>query len=193
MSIKQRDLRWRRSHKETPMFRCRTISLLALAVALAAVPAIADDQHHPATAGNMQGGMMGGMQGGMGAAGIPMMGMMQMMGAGMQMMSEHVEGRIAFIKTELKITDAQLPQWNAFAQAMRDNATAMQGMMGSMMGMGQGGTLPDKLATSEKQLAARLEAIRKLKAAADPLYAVLSADQKKTADEIIISPMGMMM
>ena len=39
----------------------------------------------------------------------------------------------------------------------------------------------------------RLEAVRKLKAAADPLYAALTADQKKTADEIMLSPMGMMM
>jgi hypothetical protein len=32
----------------------------------------------------------------------------------------------------------------------------------------------------------------KLKAAVDPFYAALTADQKKTADEIVLSPMGMM-
>jgi LTXXQ motif family protein len=42
-------------------------------------------------------------------------------------------------------------------------------------------------------LAARLEAVRKRKAAADPLYMALDTDQKKTADEIMLSPMGMMM
>jgi hypothetical protein len=171
---------------------------LAFVLVLAAAPAIAadepqHDQHHPgaaAPAAGMPSAMPGGM--GMGAGGMP--GMMQMMGAnGMQMMAQHVEGRIAFLKAELKITDAQLPQWNAFADAMRDNAKAMQGMMGPMMGMGQDGTLPDKLAAREKQLTAQTEAIRKLKAAADPLYAALSADQKKTADEIMVSPMGMMM
>ena len=168
----------------------KTFASLALILALAAVPAIADDQHHPAApAAGMPGGGMG-----MGGAGGMPMGMMPMMGmGGMQMMAEHVEGRIAFLKAELKITDAQLPQWNAFADALRDNAKAMQGMMGPMMGMGQDGTLPDKLAAREKQLGGQLDAIRKLKAAADPLYAVLSADQKKTADEIMVSPMGMMM
>ena len=30
----------------------------------------------------------------------------------------HVEGRIAFLKTELKITDAQMPLWNAVADAI---------------------------------------------------------------------------
>ena len=42
-------------------------------------------------------------------------------------------------------------------------------------------------------MTARLEAVRKLKAAADPLYAALTADQKKTADDILLTPMGMMM
>ena len=42
-------------------------------------------------------------------------------------------------------------------------------------------------------LVAHLEAVRKLKAAADALYTALNADQKRTADEIMIGPMGMMM
>jgi len=62
-----------------------------------------------------------------------------------------------------------------------------------MMGMNKAATLPDKLAAHETMLAARLEALRKLKAAADPLYAALTADQKKTADDILLTPMGMMM
>ncbi len=64
------------------------------------------------------------------AASIPLMRVMPMMGQGMgQMaatMARHVEGRIAFRKTELKITDAQQAhqqaQWNAVADAMRANA-----------------------------------------------------------------------
>ncbi len=157
-------------------------------------------------AGQMPGGMPGGMMAGAqtpggqmpGAGGMPMMGMMRMMMGesgmgGMGMMSEHLEGRIAFLKAELKITDAQLPLWNGFAQAMRDNAAAMPGMQGGMMGMSQGATLPDKLAAREKMLSGRLETVRKLKGAADPLYAALSADQKKIADDIMVSPMGMMM
>jgi hypothetical protein len=176
------------------MLQRKTFTSLAFAFALAAAPAIAEesqhDQHHPeaaAPAAGMPSGMPGGM--GMGAGGMMgMMGMMRMMGMGsMQMMAEHVEGRIAFLKAELKITDAQLPQWNALADAMRHNAH----MMGPMMGMGQDGSLPDKLAAREKQLDGQLDAIRKLKAAADPLYTVLSGEQKKTADEIMVSPMGM--
>lgn len=60
-----------------------------------------------------------------------------------------------------------------------------------MIGMNKAATLPDKLAARETRLSARLETVRKLKAAVDPLYAALTADQKKTADEIMLSSMGM--
>jgi hypothetical protein len=76
---------------------------------------------------------------------------------------------------------------------MRDNATAMQAMPHTIIGKNKAATLSDKLAAGETMLAARLEAVRKLKAAADPLYTALDTDQKKTADEIMLSPMGMMM
>jgi len=125
------------------------------------------------------------------------MGMMRMMMGrdGMSMMgamARHVEGRLAFLKTELKITDAQLPLWNAVADAMRANAKNMGDMAGGMMGGSQTATLPDKLAMREKMMTTHLEALRKFKAAVDPLYAALSDEQKKTADELLIGPMGMM-
>src|SRR5689334_18602938 len=37
----------------------------------------------------------------------------------------HIEGRIAYLKTELKVTDAQQPLFDAVANAMRDNVKAM--------------------------------------------------------------------
>jgi hypothetical protein len=76
---------------------------------------------------------------------------------------------------------------------MRDDASTIQAMPHPMMEMNKGVTLPDKLAERETMLAARLDAVRKLKAVADPLYAALNADQKKTADDIMLSPIGMMM
>jgi len=166
----------------------------ALMLALIAVTAFAQqpqhDEHHPPAAGP---GMPGGMAGG----DMSMMRMMRMMMGpdGMAMMgamARHVEGRLAFLKAELKITDAQLPLWNAVADAMRANAKTMSDMAGGMMGGSQAATVPDKLATREKMMTAHLEALRKFKAAVDPLYAALSDEQKKTADELLIGPMGMM-
>src|SRR5690242_3257145 len=46
----------------------------------------------------------------------------------------HIEGRIAYLKTELKITDAQQPQFDAVANAMRDNAKAMRDAFRSLRG-----------------------------------------------------------
>jgi hypothetical protein len=170
--------------------------------ALAAAPAIAQQdehgQHHPKAAGPAgaaRSGMMQGMpEGGMpGAGGMPMTGMMRMMMGRAAAMTEHVEGRLAFLKAELKITDAQLPLWDKFAQAVRENAKAMGGMMqGGMMATGQSANLPNGLALRERMMTAHLEALRKLKAAVDPLYAALSDAQKKAADQLMLSPMGMM-
>ena len=179
---------------------CRKVSAwLVLMLALIAGSALAQqpqhDEHHPPAPPAAAGpGMPGGMAGG---GDMPMMGMMRMMMGrdGMSMMgamARHVEGRLAFLKTELKITDAQLPLWNAVADAMRANAKNMGDMAGGMMGGSQTATLPDKLAMREKMITTHLEALRKFKAAVDPLYAALSDEQKKTADELLIGPMGMM-
>jgi hypothetical protein len=173
------------------MLNRKTRTSLALLLALAASPVLAAETEaepqHPTASAAMPGCMMPEAEGGM-----PMMRMMTGQG-GMPMMAKHIEGRLAFLKTELKITDAQLPLWNAFAQVMRDDASTMQAMPHPMMEMNKATTLPNKLAARETMLTARLEAARKLKAAADPLYAALTADQKKTADEIMLGPMGMMM
>jgi hypothetical protein len=55
----------------------------------------------------------------------------------------HIEGRIAFIKAELKITDAQEPLWN---DTIRSTAKAMGGMVNCMFMMQSSDALPDKLA-----------------------------------------------
>ncbi len=118
-------------------------------------------------------------------------GMMSMMN-----MADHVEGRTAFLKAELKITDAQLPQWNNFADALRSNARRMTEMRGTVMqGMtGQGSVLsaPERLDRMEKMIAGMLESLRSTKAALGPLYATLSDEQKKTADALLRGPMGLM-
>jgi hypothetical protein len=43
--------------------------------------------------------------------GMPMMRMV-MGQEGIRMMAEHIEGRLAFLKTELRITNEQLHLWN---------------------------------------------------------------------------------
>ena len=95
----------------------------------------------PAGAAGMMGGDMGVMMQQM----MPMMrAMMAREAAGrmdgpMAMMApRRVEGRIAFLRTELAITDAQGPAWNAFADALRAQARAMEALRGAAMGDGPG-------------------------------------------------------
>jgi len=169
------------------------VTTLAAFAVLAILPAIsqaqsppADDHkgHHlaqaqaPAAPGgmDMKGGGTNGMMGG------DMSRMMAMMHGRMMgdMPLKHVEGRLAFLKTELKITAAQEPQWTKFAEVVRSNAKGAQTAKPPMMqGDMKASTAPERLANYEKTFAARLETIRALKAAVDPLYASLSDDQKK--------------
>jgi hypothetical protein len=150
------------------------------------------------TGAAMPGGMMGGdmmkmMQEMMGRHAGMMRGMMSG-GAGMQggmtgkmMAPEHVEGRIAFLRTELKVTDAQQPLWEAVAAALRENARASAGMLQEADAAG----LPVSLQRRERQLSARLESLQRLRAAVEPFYASLDEAQKAAADSLL-APMGMM-
>ena len=155
--------------------------------------------------GDMKGG--GGMMNNMGGK-MPMMDMMQKMGVmrqsgggagsggGMGMATiDRVEGRVAFLRTELKITDAQNAVWNAFADALRANAKSLGEVRSSIMSGMAGAarqSLVERFALQEKWLAARLEGTRAIKAALPNLIGALSEDQRKAADELLAPHMGMM-
>ena len=80
--------------------------------------------------------------------------------------------------------------WNAVADAMRADAASIGDMPDGMMGIWRAARLPESLASLEEKMTAQLEAVRRVKAAGDPLYEALSDDQKKTADELILGPIG---
>lgn len=140
-------------------------------------------------------GMMGMMgQGGicMMGSGDPGMGMMGGAGPGAMAMGQmmdpaRIERRIAFLKAELGITDAQQPLWNALADALRANRATM-GDMQQMMAAQDGGapTLLQLIESHERMLAVRLEAVRRLRAALGPLYAAFDETQKRTADQLMM-------
>jgi hypothetical protein len=136
-----------------------------------------------------QGSMMGGDMTQMMSM---MQGMMTMMHAADGMMASHAEERIASLKSELKITDAQTKDWGRFADALRANAHFMQGMHQGMMGPDTVATLPERIEGQQKMLTARLDSMKAIRKALEPLYATLSADQQKVADKLMIGPMGVM-
>jgi hypothetical protein len=118
--------------------------------------------------------------------------MTTMMSARSGMMESHIEGRIAALKTDLKITEAQVPLWARFADAMRAAGKSMNGASRSMMQPDGTATLPTRLETQEAMLANHLASLKAMKEALDPLYGSFSDEQKKIADGLMIGPMGMM-
>jgi hypothetical protein len=109
-------------------------------------------------------------------------------------MNEHVDGQLGFIEAELKISQAQIPQWNVFADAFRADkekqAQACEMAQEQARSMASA-PLPDSMRMMADRLAAKIESIRAMQAAIGPLYAMLSQEQKKKADEIMKGTTGM--
>lgn len=180
-----------------------TLPALALLASVGAAQAQNPRAHHPAAAAQEAAPATPAPGMGMGMGG---MGMMQQMHAGgsmpmmpmgrggMGMPFEHVEGRIAFLKAEIGITDAQQKAWDAFAEALRGNAGSMRKMHQRMMEKASPESiqLPERLAVMADMASARAEALKALAAAARPLYDELSEDQRGKADTLLVGPMGMM-
>ncbi len=152
-----------------------------------------------ADAGRGDGPGYGMMNRGMMGPGMMAPGMMGggMMGGGAAMcaaMSAHIDGRLAYVKAELKITDAQETLWKAYADAARANAQAMNAHCTAMMGKADAKAipLPDRLDQHEQFMSQQLEAMRAADKALKPLYAALTDTQKQAADQMFWGPMGMM-
>ena len=121
--------------------------------------------------------------------------MMQMMrGSHMMpgMQSDHIEGRIAYMKAELAITDAQMPQWTALTNVMRANAQGMREGMAKMMQVGMPSTAPARADAMVQMMSMHLDGMKSMANAGKPLYAVLTDAQKKIADDMMSGPMGRM-
>jgi hypothetical protein len=118
----------------------------------------------------------GGMMGMMG--GCPMMGSD---GQG----SAFIDGRIAFLKAELAITEAQKGVWDAYADATKRNLESMQGMAQTMKTVFDAKTPVERLDAHLAAMESRSKALKDVKPALAKLYEALSAEQKKKADEIL--------
>jgi LTXXQ motif family protein len=108
----------------------------------------------------------------------------------------HAGDRVAALKVDLKITEAQMPVWKKFADALlaaaKSTEESMEGMHKQMMQSGGTANLPQKLEHHAKMAAGHLASLQAIKAALEPLYASFSDEQKKFADGLKIGPMGMM-
>lgn len=106
------------------------------------------------------------------------------MGPSMVDLTDRIEGRIAFLRAELRVTDTQAPAWNTFADAVR---SSRKHLMEARQVLNQPYATPaDRLEQYERHLSARLEALKSARAAFAQLYATLDEGQKRTADELVL-------
>jgi hypothetical protein len=96
--------------------------------------------------------------------------------------ADRVETRIKQLHEQLQITAAQEPQWNAVAQAMRDDAAAMQSVIAKRRQSHGQMTAVDDLRSYEEVAETHVAGLQKLIPAFQALYDTMSPEQKKNAD-----------
>lgn len=99
-----------------------------------------------------------------------------------------IEGRIAFLRTELQITQAQTPLWDAVANALRENDRTMRDAFAQRPARDAAATVLDRLERRQKFAELQAASAAKLRNAVAPLYAAMSDDQKKNADQLLSGP-----
>jgi hypothetical protein len=161
-------------------------SMVAVSLAAAAAPVLAQ-QRGPGW--GMMGPNMMGRDWQMGPG--TMMGGCAIGGSDVQG-SAFIDGRIAFLKAELAITDSQKGAWDAYASATKLNLQSTQGMWQTMQTVYDAKTPVERLDAQLAAMESRTKALKDVKPALAKLYETLSAEQKKSADEILTS-VGCMM
>jgi periplasmic protein CpxP/Spy len=102
----------------------------------------------------------------------------------MQRRLDEVEQQISDLHDELNITDAQSTQWDAYAQVMRDNAQRTGQALRDRHQKMEGMNADDSMKSYAQISQLNADNMQKLSSAFSALYAVLSPDQKQTADEL---------
>jgi len=106
--------------------------------------------------------------------------------------ADAVERRIADLHAQLKITDQQAKQWDAFAQTMRDNARKADEAFRERAQKLPGMKAPDAMKSYADLTETHADNMKKLASAFSDLYDVLSPEQKQLADQMYRHPGGHM-
>ena len=104
-----------------------------------------------------------------------------------------VEGHLAALKVELKITPAQDTAWQAFTAKARQQAETMPAQRAQMFAQmhATDRPAPDRLAQRTEFAKQRIASMETMTAAVKDLYAVLTPEQKALADrQLAHGPMG---
>jgi hypothetical protein len=100
-----------------------------------------------------------------------------------------IERQVSELKKRLNITPQQQPQFDAFAQAMRQNAQTMEPLMQEQQQSPNRNAVED-LKAAAKFAEAEADALKRLVSPLQALYDALSDQQKKVADQVLVASAG---
>src|SRR6267378_5389022 len=101
------------------------------------------------------------------------------------MPGQFVDGRIAFLKAQLKITPAQEAQWQQVEAAMRENAKTLDQTIATARQNHGNTDAVQRLELHEQFAKVRVDNDARLLAAFKPLYASLSPEQQQMANQLV--------
>jgi len=101
-----------------------------------------------------------------------------------QSTQDAAEQRIRALQAQVRITDAQMPLWNTFAQAMRDNAMSTDSIFRQRASTTPSMTALDNMRSYAQVARAYADNTEKLASAFEAFYGTLSDQQKQTIDTL---------
>ena len=98
-----------------------------------------------------------------------------------------VDAHIIQLRKKLHITEQQTPQWNAFAQVMRDNNTQYIQLAQTRTAQLKSMNAIDDLRSFQEIAQAHADGLKRLHAAFQAVYDSMTPEQRKNADSVFHS------
>jgi hypothetical protein len=97
-----------------------------------------------------------------------------------------VEGRLAYAKTLLGITDSEAAPWKAYEDVSRANVQRLRAARQAMMTAEQLGSPIDRMQAQTNMMQAQLDARKALQPVTEALYNALTPEQRERADALFL-------
>ena len=97
-----------------------------------------------------------------------------------------VEGRLAYARTVLGITDSEAAAWKAYGDVSRANVRSLEAAQRAMIDAERMGSAIDRMHAQTAMMQAQLDARKALLPATEALYNALTPDQQERADAVLL-------
>jgi hypothetical protein len=97
-----------------------------------------------------------------------------------------VEGRLAYARTVLGITDSEAAAWKAYGDVSRANVRNLEAAQRAMIDAERMGSAIDRMHAQTAMMQAQLDARKALLPATEALYKALTPDQQERADAVLL-------